>query len=311
MKHLLAFCLMLFAAPVAAGDKLSVMLDWFVNPDHAPIIVAQQTGMFADAGLDVEIIAPADPADPPKLAAAGKVDLAISYQPQLHLQQDQGLPLLRVGTLVATPLYCVLVKADAGIEDLSDLRGKTIGYSIAGIEEALLFGMLSRAGVAREEVTTVNVNFSLSPSILAGQVDAVSGAFRNFELHQMAIAGAQGRCFYPEENGIPTYDELIYVANPDRMDPARIARFLAVTERATAYILNHPDAAWEAFKSYAPELDDTLNARAWGATLPRFALRPAALDGARYKAFDRFLKDAGLIKGDVPLGDLAVDLGAK
>ena len=68
-----------------AQDRLTVMLDWFVNPDHAPLFVAQEAGYFNDAGLDVELIAPADPNDPPKLVAAGKADVAISYQPQLHI----------------------------------------------------------------------------------------------------------------------------------------------------------------------------------------------------------------------------------
>ncbi len=76
------------AAPAAAAEKLTLMLDWFVNPDHAPIIVADAQGYFAAAGLEVEIVAPADPNDPPKLVAAGQADVAISYQPQLHIQVD-------------------------------------------------------------------------------------------------------------------------------------------------------------------------------------------------------------------------------
>ena len=91
-----------------ANQKVTLLLDWFVNPDHGPIIIAKEKGFFSDRGLEVDIIAPADPADPPKLVAAGKADLAISYQPQLHLQVAEGMPLTRVGTLVATPLNCLL-----------------------------------------------------------------------------------------------------------------------------------------------------------------------------------------------------------
>ena len=109
MKKLILFSLLVFVHPLASADKFSVILDWFVNPDHGPIIIAQENGYFAEQGLEVDIIAPADAADPPKLVAAGKMDLAISYQPQLHLQVHEGLPLVRVGTLVATPLNCLLV----------------------------------------------------------------------------------------------------------------------------------------------------------------------------------------------------------
>ncbi len=171
---------LLLALPAAAQDKLSIMLDWFVNPDHGPIIVAQQRGYFADAGLDVEIIAPADPADPPKLAAAGSVDLAVSYQPQLYLQHAAGLGLVRVGTLINNPLFCVMVDDDGPIQSLADLKGQKIGFSIAGIEEALMHTMLRSNGVDPASVEQITVNFSLTPALVAGQVDARSGAFRKF-----------------------------------------------------------------------------------------------------------------------------------
>src|SRR6056297_571809 len=98
----LAFAAMLFsmALPAQAQERLTVLLDWFVNPDHAPLIVAAERGFFAAHGLEVELIAPADPNDPPKLVAAGQAEIAVSYQPQLHLQVAAGLPLKRIGPLV-------------------------------------------------------------------------------------------------------------------------------------------------------------------------------------------------------------------
>ena len=83
----------------AKNDKLTIGLDWFINPDHAPLIIAEKRGFFKEVGLDVEMIEPADPNDPPKLVAAGKLDLAISYQPQLHIQVDQGLPVVRLSLI--------------------------------------------------------------------------------------------------------------------------------------------------------------------------------------------------------------------
>ena len=290
---------------------MTIVLDWFVNPDHGPIVIAQERGYFTEAGLEVEVIAPADPADPPKMAAAGRADLAISYQPQLHLQVAEGMPLIRVGTLVATPLNCLLVLKDGPIEEIADLEGRKVGFSVAGVEEALLSAMLGQASLVTEDIELVNVNWSLSPALMSGQVDAVIGAFRNFELNQMAIEGVPGRCFYPEEQGVPTYDELIYVANPETMDAGLIRRFLGATEKATQFIVNHPQESWEIFSSTSAELKDELNARAWTDTVPRFALRPEALDQGRYARFEAFLDDAGLVEGTRPVADLAVDLGAQ
>lgn len=299
----------LSTVPAMAADKMTVILDWFVNPDHGPIIIAEEKGYFADAGLEVEVIAPADPADPPKLAAAGKADLAISYQPQLHLQVHEGLPLKRVGTLIATPLSCLLVIDDGPIKTIADLKGGKIGYSVAGVEEALLKTMLAGAGLTLDDVTLINVNWSLSPALLAGQVDAVVGAFRNFELNQMEIEGTEGRCFYLEEEGIPSYDELIFVGNPDSFDADAVKSFLRAIELATQYIVNHPQESWEIFSATSSELQDELNEKAWADTLPRFALRPAALDHGRYARFEAFMAEQGLVEGVLPVSDLAVDLG--
>lgn len=311
MKPLFTALALLAATPAVAQDKMTVILDWFVNPDHGPIIIAQENGYFAEQNLEVEVIAPADPADPPKMAAAGRADLAISYQPQLHLQVAEGMPLVRVGTLVATPLNCLLVLEDGPVQTIADLKDRKIGFSVAGVEEALLSSILSNNGVAMDEVELVNVNWSLSPALMSGQVDAVIGAFRNFELNQMDIEGVAGKCFYLEEEGLPAYDELIYVANPETLDADKTSRFLAATEKATQYIINHPTESWEIFAATSAELQDELNKRAWADTLPRFALRPAALDAGRYARFETFLSDAGLIEGTRSVGELAIDLGAE
>ena len=312
MKRQIIFALsFLLTTPVFAADKMTLLLDWFVNPDHAPIIVAREKGFFADQGLEVEVIAPADPSDPPKLVAAGKADLAISYQPQIHLQVAAGLPLIRVGTLVSTPLNCLLVLKDGPIRKISDLKGKKVGFSVAGVEEALLTAILGKHGLEMSDIELVNVNWSLSPSLMSKQVDAVLGAYRNFELNQMEIEQVPGRCFYVEEEGVPTYDELIYIANTELMDKVKIRRFLRATELATQYIVNHPEESWKIFSSTSKELRDQLNEMAWSDTLPRLALRPEALDEGRYARFEQFLSDAKLVKGIRPVSKLAVDLGAQ
>ncbi len=303
-----AFALLLPLSSAMAEEKLTVLLDWFVNPDHAPLIVAKEKGIFKKNGLDVELIAPADPNDPPKLVAAGKAPLAISYQPQLHVQVAEGLPLKRIGTLVATPLNSLVVLKSGPIKSLKDLKGKKVGFSVGGFEDALLSAMLKPHGLSLDDIELINVNFSLSPSLLAGKVDAVIGAFRNFELNQMDIEGYPGKAYYPEEEGVPAYDELIVVANSGNLDDARFKPFLASLEEATQYIINHPGDAWKLFIKNNKELDDELNRRAWRDTLPRFALRPAALDSNRYERFASFLQASGLIKKAAPVEDYAIEI---
>lgn len=306
--RVITLVLMCTTARAAMSEPLTVLLDWFVNPDHAPLFVAQARGYFAQQGLEVELIAPADPNDPPKLVAAGKADVAVSYQPQLHLQVAQGLPLKRFATLVATPLNCLVVLAEGPVKSIADLRGRKVGYSVGGVEEALLGTMLRKHGLSMNDIELVNVNFALSPALISGQVDAVIGAFRNFELNQMEISGHPGHAFYVEEEGVPAYDELVLVTNTAKLDDERLLRFVQALEAGVQYLINHPRASWELFIEGRRELDDELNRRAWADTLTRFALRPAALDSGRYARFAAFLVDEGLIKEALPVGDYAVEL---
>ena len=304
-------CALLLSLPVSAraAEKLTVLLDWFVNPDHAPLFVALEKGFFLERGLEVELIAPSNPNDPPKLVAAGKADLAVSYQHQHQMQVDQGLPLVRVATLVATPLNCLVVLADGGIKQISDLKGKTIGYSVGGFETVLLKVMLENASLSLDDVKLVNVNFSLSPSLLTGRADAVIGAFRNFELNQMDLENRPGRAFYVEEFGIPAYDELILVANKNALEDTRLRRFIDGLEAGVQFLVNHPDESWQLFiAGERQDLDDELNRRAWRDTLPRFALRPGALDRNRYLRFADFLKEQQIIDSIEELENWAVEI---
>lgn len=308
---LVALCCALLAPAVSAqaSDKLTVLLDWFVNPDHAPLYVALEKGFFKERGLEVELIAPSNPNDPPKLVAAGKADIAVSYQHQHQMQVDQGLPLVRIATLIATPLNSLVVLDDGKITSIKDLKGKTIGYSVGGFETALLQVMLEKEGLKLEDVKLVNVNFSLSPSLFTGQCDAVIGAFRNFELNQMAIEKRPGRAFLVEEYGVPSYDELILVANTKDVNDGKLRKFVDAVEEGVQYLINHPEESWKLFTSHGREnLDDELNRRAWKDTLPRFALRPGALDKNRYARFARFLQERKIVTQVPELGNWAVEL---
>lgn len=303
------FVLLVYVGPVKSEERVTVLLDWFINPDHAPLFVALEKGFFKDKGLDVKLIAPSNPNDPPKLVAAGKADLAVSYQHQHQMQVDQGLPLVRVATLVATPLNSLVVLADGDIKEIGDLKGKTIGYSVGGFETVLLKVMLEKAGLVLDDVKLINVNFSLSPSLFTGKTDGVIGAFRNFELNQMDIEKRPGRAFFVEEYGIPSYDELILVASKDSLSDPKLRRFVDALEEGVQFLVNHPDESWKLFVSgERKELDDELNRRAWRDTLPRFALRPGALDKKRYQRFARFLKEQKIIDEIAPLETWAVEL---
>ncbi|KZM44992.1 ABC transporter ATP-binding protein [Marinomonas sp. SBI22] len=286
----------LLSLSVQAQESIDVMLDWFVNPDHAALIIAEQKGLFKDQGLKVNLQEPADPSMPPKLVAAGKVDFAVTYQPELIQDVAHGLPLTRISTLIATPLNTLMVLKDGDINSLADLKGKSIGTAISGgVSEATIGVMLENSGLSLSDVSVINVGWALSSSLASKKVDAIYGGYRNFEMHQLAMEGFEGKAFFVEEEGVPPYDELVVVANSRSVNKTQVAKFNRALELATQYIVNHPNEAWELFKSYKKDLDTKLNQLAWKDTLARLALRPAAYDANRYQSYAEFLQSAGII----------------
>jgi putative hydroxymethylpyrimidine transport system substrate-binding protein len=296
-------------APACAAEHLTVLLGWFVNPNHGPLIVAQAIGAFAREGLDVEFVQPADPSMPPRLIAAGQGDIAIDYQPQLYQQVVQGLPLLRIGVLVDRPLETLETLDSSGIRGIADLKGRRIGYNNIGgdIDFAEIGQMLATARLSISDVTLVNVGTALSTSLLTHRVDAV-GVNLNFEHFELIDKGAVPRDFDYTDYGVPAFDELIMVVRRDRASGPRMVRFLRAVREGASYIKADPDQAWASFVRLYPNDDNALNRAAWRVTTAYFAADPFALDRAKYEAFGSFLVAHHVIARYPPISSFCTQL---
>ena len=187
------------------------------------------------------------------------------------------------------------------VKTIADFKGRKIGFSVSGFEEAVLGAMLESAGLTLKDVTLVNVNFALTTALMSRQVDGVIGAFRNFELNDLELNKAKGRLWLVEKHGVPVYDELVILAKRETFDAARTRKVLTALAEATAWLTANPAEAWASFSSYAKDLDNDLNRLAWKDTVPLLAADPTALDRARYATFAEFLVKRGLIKQAPPL----------
>lgn len=313
-RHMLAtlsgFCLLPFRAK--AADTLSVLLDWFVNPNHAPLVVAEQIGAFSRRGLNVNLVQSADPTTPAMLVAAGHADMAISYQATLYRQVLNGLPLLRIGALQDRSLVSLCAIDGQGIKTLADLKGKKIGYNEVGgdVTLACIDRMLQSCNLSLADIQTVNVGSALTTSLLTGRIDSVT-IVRNFETFEIENAGRKPLTFDYEAYGVPPLDGLIYVIQRERAGDSRFPRFLDAVREATAYLRAHPKESWKLFLRSYPDLDNTLNRNAWNYTLAYFATEPARFDRAKYAAFAQFLVDRKILAYVPNAETYAVELGTR
>ncbi|MGI4745421.1 MAG: ABC transporter substrate-binding protein, partial [Janthinobacterium lividum] len=185
-------------------------------------------------------------------------------------------------------------------------KGKRIGASVGATDEALLKAMLATVGLKLTDVTVTEVNFQLEQALMSHRVDAIIGGMRNYEMIDLQQRGLKPVGFFPEEHGVPLYDELILLARQDDEHDPRIGRFLAALQEGTNTLLNHPDEMWQAFIKERPELDTKLNHAAWFAGLPRLAKNPALLDQSRYAAFEQFMVAQGSLATAQPVASFAI-----
>lgn len=299
MKQLtITITLLLALAHPAHAEKLSLMLDWFPNIDHLPIYVAQQEGMFNARGLTVDVASPSDTADALKLAAAGQVDIAVSYQPQAVIAAAGGLPVKVVGRLISSPLTTLLYLKHSGIEKPSDLSGKKIGYTVPGLMDVMLTAFADINGIRGYQ--TVNVGFAIAQSLTTGQVAAVMGPFKTYETVTMGQKGIATAFFDLEKFGIPVYDELIFVTGAGTLVKRKkaMAAFAAAIAEAMVLIEKTPDLALADYFRALPDADRETETAAFRLTAPFFA-KTQRCDDARWQAFADFALSAGLITSAV------------
>ncbi len=292
-------------SPAAAGEKLTLMLDWFPNVDHLPIYVAQEKGYFREAGIEVKILSPSDTSDALKLAVAGQVDLAVSYQPQTIIAAAGGLDVRVVGRLVEHPLTTLLFLKDKGFKTPSELSGSTIGYTVPGLMDVLMQAFARINDI--QDFRLVNVGFTIVPALTSGQVDAVMGPFKTYETVTMAAKGIEAAYFELEKWGIPDYDELIFICGPKTLQKKKttIQAFALAVTKGIAFQRENPEASLALYFQAVPDADRDTETAAYKLTRPYFAANQT-LEMERWQSFADFALKHGLISQAVDVRPLLV-----
>lgn len=284
-RTLLALLVLLPVALAACGEKkesisptastrqsMTLMLDWFPNADHVGIYQALAEGDFTRAGLDVHVQVPSNVSDPLELVATGKVDAAVTYEPEVLLARDQNLPVVSVAAIVQQPLTSIISIGKHAIRSPAQLRGKTVGDAGIPYQHAYLQTILRHAGVPAGSVREVNVGEGLVPAMLSRRVDATLGGYWNYEAIELAQMRKHPSVLRMNQVGVPTYDELVVAVRESTLTghPDEIRRFVQALARGYESARNDPQAAVDSLVRANPGLDRKLQLASVRATLPAF-----------------------------------------
>ncbi len=294
---------------VISLSKVSLMLDWFPNADHVPVYVAKEKGFFQKHGLDVEILVPAETADPLKIAASGKVDVAINYMPEVIIARAQGLEIKSIGVLVEHPLITILYLAESGIKKPADLKGKKIGYAVPHLQEILFRAFARYHGLKDDDYELINIGFNITPSLLTHKVDAVIGAYRNYEKNEIELEGKKTGMFLLEENGIPDFYELVFISSDRIIEKKKkeLMGFVQAVDEAIRWTRQHPEEALKLYFKANPDVRKDLDRKAFYDTIDLYA-HSQVQSLEKWKKFIDFAVKEGIIKKRVKPEEVFINL---
>jgi putative hydroxymethylpyrimidine transport system substrate-binding protein len=294
-----------------AERNVRVLMDWFPNPDHIGLYTAQRQGEFGRSGLNVTLTPPSNAADPLKLVASGRVDLGISYEPDVILAAQQRVPVTAVGALIPVPLNSFMAIAGSPVKSPADLAGRTVGVPGVPSDDLYLQQFATKYGIDLKSVKKVNVNTSLVSAMLSRKVDATIGAYRNIEGVQLAAEGKNPVIMPVTAAGVPTYNELVIVANRQKLAQDAgyqdtVRRFLAAVAKGTDIARRQPAVANASIAPVAKGYSRELIRRMVDATAPLLA-NPQGfgrMDPAQWQRFADWLFQQRATRAKVDTGPL-------
>lgn len=304
------------APPAPEPASLKVALDWFPNPDHVSLYYAQDAGLFEEQALDVSFETPSDVTAGLKLVASGDFDLSIYYQGDMFYAAQEGLPVIAVGALIPRPLNSLISLGDSKVKDLASIKGATIGETGGPFIAAIFKTMRQELGLGKNDFKTVNVGYDLVPALLTKKADAVIGAYANIEGNVLKLeTGTAPNIITLDQLGVPTFDELLIVANSERLqsDPAyadAVARFVtAVAAGQTAAQADEAGSveSMKANTEYKPEEIDAMVPTTLELLTSPSGLAPLCFNLDEWGAFGQWMLDNKLIDAAVDVATIATN----
>jgi len=256
-------------------ETLRLGLEWFLNPDHVPLLIGQSKGWFRDAGLDVSWVEPDAHLDAFEAIEKGELDLAVTEPLHLVIDRAQGHNAVGFARFLHTN-GGVMYLENKGIERPRDMAGKRVQYPGApgpgGL--AIVNTMIQADGGAVDDaLVPVNNSFYHTDALLEEKADVATLVFYNFELIEAHHRGVDANFFALKDWGVPDFCQLILITSETLLEERRgaLQRFLRVLHKGIDLIHQRPDEAREIYYTATKgDPDDAMGRAIFDATVPCF-----------------------------------------
>ncbi|MDO4490524.1 MAG: ABC transporter substrate-binding protein [Lachnospiraceae bacterium] len=235
----------------ASGElkTIDLVLDWYPNAIHTFLYDAIDKGYFAEEGLEVNLIEPADSVDGLNFVAAGRAQVGLTYMLEICQARENGMPVKALASACQRELDCFssLASNEEITADMSCLKGKKVGYSGSPSSEAIMKSVAENAGLTMDDFEMVNVGFDLSTSLTTESVDLVTGMFINDEIVTLEQAGYQVNVYDQLDYGVPQMYGLVMAVNEEdyEADTEKYEGFLRACAKGFEDMKADEDAALE------------------------------------------------------------------
>jgi NitT/TauT family transport system substrate-binding protein len=233
--------------PSRADDDVRLRLNWMYYGSHAGFALGKDKGYYKEQGINLDIRSGNGSGSAHRLVANGDSQFSYGSCASMTNLAAKGAPLVSVGVIDAMGTEAIIVRPDAGVKTIADLKGKNLLTTANAGVNTFFPLVLKNGGLTEADVKVTNVpEGALVSSYLQGAGGAVGmlGGLDDKPAEIKANGGADPVTFPYSDYGVNQVGYCIVTTNDMvKNHPDLVKRFMAATVKSYKEAEAHPDQA--------------------------------------------------------------------
>ncbi|OCT16920.1 hypothetical protein A8709_16735 [Paenibacillus pectinilyticus] len=291
----------------ASPDKVTQAMSWFAQPEMGGHYAAQVAHLYEKAGIDITLQQGGPQVSNVQLVAGGKVQFAMANADEVVLARKEGIPVKVIYANLQTNPQNLIFHKDSGIKKIEDLNGRKV-YTAIGFP---FWQYISY----KYKLNNVQIqNYTGSLAGFTADKDSVTQGFATNEPYVLKKQGVDVDWFLNADLGYNPYGNVV-IATDDfiKKNPDLIKRYIKATSEGWDYYYAHGDEVNNALNGVNKDYDIDHLKSAQAVAKDFIFGGDAKEHGVGYMSDERWttlvsqMKEAGMIKEDIPVKDLYTD----